>query len=83
MKRLCGFNSITTNQIPISLEILTHLGVLDRFLITTEVSTVPNVKAEGLPGGYKRVAKEMDVFRDPQMQADIKDMLEGSEPKTK
>jgi hypothetical protein len=83
LKRICGFNSIKTNQIPISLEVMTQRGVLDRFLITAEVSTVFNVKAEALPADYKRVAKEMDVFRDPQMQADIKDMLDASEPKTK
>ncbi|MBI2811284.1 MAG: hypothetical protein HYX67_10710 [Candidatus Melainabacteria bacterium] len=83
LKRICGFNSIKTNQIPISLEVVTNQGMLDRFLMTTEISTVQNVKAEGPPTNYKRVAKEMDVFRDPQMQEDIKDMLDANERKTR
>lgn len=81
LKRICGFTSITTNKIPISMEVISEKGTRSRFLITTEVLPAHNVKAEGLSTNYKHVAKEMDVFRDAQMQADIKDMLDANDGK--
>jgi len=77
LKQLCGFNSIKTDQVPLTLEVLTKERMRDRFLFTTQITRVQNVKAEGAPKDYKRVGKEIDVFRDPQMQADIKDILDA------
>ena len=79
LKKLCGFASMKTNQIPLSLELVSSNGLLNRFLMTTEIATVHNVKAEGPPANYKHVAKEIDVFRDSQVQADIKDLLDAGE----
>lgn len=81
LKRVCGFTSIKSNKIPISFEVISEKGTRSRFLTTTETLPAHNVKAEGLPNNYKHVAKEMDVFSDPQMQADIKDMLDANERK--
>lgn len=81
LKRLCGFTSIKSNQLPISLVVISENGRPTRFLTTTEMITVQNAKAEVLPGNYKHVAKEVDVFRDSQMQEDIKDMLDADERK--
>ncbi|MBS1953400.1 MAG: hypothetical protein JST89_04390 [Cyanobacteria bacterium SZAS-4] len=81
LKRLCGFTSIMSNKIPLSMEVISQQGMRSRFLITTEVIPAHDVKADVLSSKYKLVAKEIDVFRDPQMQEDIRDMLDANEHK--
>lgn len=76
-KRLCGFNSFKTDLFPVTLELVTQDGLRNRFLWTAEITPVKNVKAEAVPRGYKKVAKEIEVFRDAQVQAEIKDILDA------
>lgn len=77
VKRLCGLNSFKTDLFPITLEIVNQDGFRNRFLWTAEISPVKNVKPEAVPKGYTKVGKEIEVFRDAQVQAEIKDILDA------
>ncbi len=79
MKKICGLNSVKTDQIPIEIGILTKDRSTSKFLRTIAASRVAHVAIEVTPKGYTRVAKEFDVFRDKQMQSDIKDILDASD----
>lgn len=77
VKLLCGFNSFKTDQFPLALQIVTRDGLLDRFLRTVEMEPVKDIRAIAPPKNYKRVDKEIDVFRDAQVQAEIREILDA------
>jgi hypothetical protein len=81
LKRICGLNSIKTDQVPIKVEVLTKDGTVSRYLRTIAGSHIAHVETEVTPKGYTRVAKEFDVIRDKQMQSDIKEILDASDHK--
>jgi hypothetical protein len=76
VKRISGISSFKTDRFPLALEMIMRDGMRTRFLWTSEILPEKNVKPEGVPKDYKRVSKEIEVFRDAQVQEDIRDMLE-------
>jgi hypothetical protein len=76
VKKISGISSFKTNLFPLALELILKDGMRTRFLWTSEVQPEKDIKSELVPKNYKRVNNEIEVFRDAQVQEDIREMLE-------